>query len=119
MPKAHERTAISRLQVYLDKRIARRQRRERRVARFPAPGEGHAAVRDHFSKHTESICVLSLLDSVFSQCFDHGHILQKIWRQIVALHEVFGAVVRDPDFALVIFPNKHFQRKVNGDAGRG
>jgi hypothetical protein len=41
--------------------------------------------------------------NVFSQRFDRGDILQKFCRQIVALHQVFGVVVGNPHFALVVF----------------
>ena len=30
-----------------------------------------------------------------------------------------GAIERDPDFAVIVLPNQHLERQVDGDGGRG
>ena len=63
--------------------------------------------------------VAGLLGSLRCQDFNDGDVLHQVLWQAVALFQVFGAVVGDPDFTLSIFGDEYFQREIDGDAGRG
>jgi hypothetical protein len=51
------------------------------------------------------------------QCFHDRDVLQQFLGQAVAFFQVIGAVVRDPDPSVIVFPDKNLKREVEGEAG--
>jgi hypothetical protein len=53
-----------------------------------------------------------LADGLFGDTADSTNVFQEIAGDVVPLLQVFQTVVREPDFAIGVFPDQSFERQV-------
>ena len=58
-------------------------------------------------------------NSLSQKRLNGSDILFEVGGETVALLQVIGRIVAEPDFAIRVFPHKRLERQVNGGAGSG